>query len=147
MPGFVPAMERLPGLSVSQGHFDPSLNPHYQEDDDGGVRECAACERLHSRATVELLFKGRPYWPEYKYGIKCAPPPSPRCLVQALGEGNVECACAISATLYHPFRDDVFLLIGPRWRHGEHACLLVTEDMSLDAYDMEEGRMCHTQPC
>ncbi|KAK9916753.1 hypothetical protein WJX75_006571 [Coccomyxa subellipsoidea] len=70
VPGFVPAMERLPGLSVSQGKFDPSLNPHYQEDDDGGVRECAACERLHSRATVELLFKGRPYWPEYKYGTK-----------------------------------------------------------------------------
>lgn len=100
MPGFVPALERLPGLSVSEGHFDPSLNPLQQEDDDDDVRECAACKRLHSRATVELLFKGRPYWPEYKYGTKCAPPPSPRCLVQVLGEHNSECACAISAMLY-----------------------------------------------
>ena len=71
--GFVPALERLPGLSLSEGHYDPSLNPHHEEDDEGGERECAACERLHSRATVELLFKGRPYWPDYKYGTKCVP--------------------------------------------------------------------------
>ncbi|EIE26346.1 hypothetical protein COCSUDRAFT_64448 [Coccomyxa subellipsoidea C-169] len=70
VPGFVPALEHLPGLSVAEGHYEPSLNAHYGEDDEDGVRECAACERLHSRATVELFFKGRPYWPDYKYGTK-----------------------------------------------------------------------------
>lgn len=70
VPGFVPAVERLPGLSMDQGHYDISLNPGLEEDDPGEVRECAACERLHSRATVELTFKGRPYWPDYKYGTK-----------------------------------------------------------------------------
>ncbi len=70
LPGFVPALERLPGLSMDQGHYDISLNPGLEEDDPGEVRECAACERLHSRATMELTFKGRPYWPDYKYGTK-----------------------------------------------------------------------------
>ena len=56
------------------------------------------------------------------------------------------CNLGNTLSMAHPFRDDVFLLIGPRWRHVEHACLLVMEDMSLDAYDMKEGRMCHTQP-
>lgn len=68
-PGFVPALERLPGLSWGQGHYEGEV------DDGGEVRECAACERLHSHATVELTFKGRPYWPEYEYGTKCAPAP------------------------------------------------------------------------
>ncbi len=81
VPGFVPALEHLPGLSVAEGHYEPSLNAHYGEDDEDGVRECAACERLHSRATVELFFKGRPYWPDYKYGTKCVPLP---CQILAL---------------------------------------------------------------
>ncbi|CAL8466622.1 g6158 [Coccomyxa elongata] len=70
LPGFIPAVERLPGLSMYQGRYDVSLNPGLEEDDPGEVRECAACERLHSRATMELTFKGRPYWPDYKYGTK-----------------------------------------------------------------------------
>lgn len=59
---------------MDQGHYDVSLNPGLEEDDPGEMRECAACERLHSRATMELTFKGRPYWPNYKYGTKCVLP-------------------------------------------------------------------------
>ena len=78
VPGFVPALEALPGVSIAGG-IDTGTSvyaaePYLQnnDDDDGGMRECTACERLHSRATVELVFKGVPHEPDYRFGTKCA---------------------------------------------------------------------------
>lgn len=53
------------------------------------------------------------------------------------------CMCNLGNTFFmaHPFRDDVFLLIGPRWQHGEHACLLVMEDKSLNVYDINRSHV------
>ncbi|MFX8820874.1 hypothetical protein ABTM55_19080, partial [Acinetobacter baumannii] len=72
--GFIPALERLPGLSTSgiTGDVLDDDEDDYKvfDDPDFSVRECAACKRLHSRATVEMTFKGKPYWPDYKYGNK-----------------------------------------------------------------------------
>lgn len=83
LPGFVPALERLPGVNVTVGaahnsefwQDQPFLqgNEGYEDEEDvleGDTRECAACKRLHSRATVELLFKGVPGDPPYLFGTK-----------------------------------------------------------------------------
>jgi hypothetical protein len=86
LPGFVPALERLPGVGVTVGaaHDSAYWQPDEafllgHDDDDRGqdpleddARECAACRRLHSRATVELVFRGLPGDPPYLFGTKCA---------------------------------------------------------------------------
>lgn len=78
LPGFVPALEALPGLFVEEGICAGDLlyatEPYLQnnDDDEGDDRECAACERLHSKATVQLVFRGVPYEPDYRFGTKCA---------------------------------------------------------------------------
>ena len=78
LPGFVPALEALPGLSREEGVYALdsvyATGPYLQnnDDDDGETRECAACLRMHSRATCELVFRGVPYEPDYRFGTKCA---------------------------------------------------------------------------
>ena len=79
-PGFVPALEALPGLSMGNGVYagdylqndDDGYDDGDHDDCDGDTCKCAACWRKHSRGTCELIFKGIPYVPDYRFGTKCA---------------------------------------------------------------------------
>ncbi len=76
IPGFITALERLPGCSVQPREDGlSSQNRKYSSglaDDDfeGTVRECAACTRKHTRAAMQLVLKGKLGDPGYIRGAK-----------------------------------------------------------------------------
>ena len=76
IPGFITALERLPGCSVQPREAGlGSQNRRYSsgladEDFEGIVRECAACTRKHTRAAMQLVLKGRLGDPGYMKGAK-----------------------------------------------------------------------------
>jgi hypothetical protein len=72
--GFIPALERLPGLRVEGGTMeDDDYCATDCDDEEDVIRGCAACKRMHTRATAVLTFMGRPYWPDYTRSTKSAP--------------------------------------------------------------------------
>lgn len=76
MPGFITALERLPGCSVEKREADRHAeNRRYSndladEDFEGVARECGACTRKHTRAVTQLVFKGTLGDPGYIQGAK-----------------------------------------------------------------------------
>ena len=71
IPGFITALERLPGCSVELREAGRASENHkyssaLADDDLAGVaRDCAACTRAHTRAGKQLTFKGTAGDPGY----------------------------------------------------------------------------------
>ena len=78
IPGFITALERLPGCSVQPREAGLATRSRRyssdlaDEDFEGTVRECAACTRMHTRAAMQLVLKGKLGDPGYMRGAKCA---------------------------------------------------------------------------
>ena len=79
IPGFITALERLPGCSVQPRESGQSgqkaRNRRYSndladEDFEGTARDCAACTRKHSRCAMQIVLKGRLGDPGYIKGTK-----------------------------------------------------------------------------
>jgi hypothetical protein len=79
IPGFITALERLPGCSVQPRESGQSgkkarnrrhSNDLADEDFEGTARDCAACTRKHSRCAMQIVLKGRLGDPVYIKGTK-----------------------------------------------------------------------------